>query len=99
MRQVAGRLKVDLSQYQSLEAFASFGGAELDKATRDQLNRGKRIMEVLKQPVFSPMSIEKQVAIIYAVNNGYLDDVPVEKIKAFETGFLKFMELHFMRPG
>jgi F-type H+/Na+-transporting ATPase subunit alpha len=91
MRQVAGRLKMDISQYQSLEAFASFGGAELDKATRDQLNRGKRIIEVLKQPVFSPMSIDKQVAIIYAVINGYLDDIPVEKIRAFETGFLKFM--------
>jgi F-type H+/Na+-transporting ATPase subunit alpha len=92
MRQVAGRLKIDLSQYQSLEAFASFGGAELDKATRDQLNRGKRIIEVLKQPVFTPMSIEKQVAIIYAVNNGYLDDIPVDKVRAFETAFLKFME-------
>jgi F-type H+-transporting ATPase subunit alpha len=92
MRQVASRLKGELSQYQALEAFASFGGAELDKATRDQLNRGKRIIEVLKQPVFSPISIEKQVVILYAVNNGYLDDVPVEKIKDFETGMLNFME-------
>jgi F-type H+-transporting ATPase subunit alpha len=95
MKQVAGRLKMDISQYQALEAFASFGGAELDKATRDQLNRGKRIIELLKQPVFSPMSIDKQVAIIYAVNNGYLDDIPVEKVRAFETGFLKFMETTF----
>jgi F-type H+/Na+-transporting ATPase subunit alpha len=92
MKQVAGRLKGELSQYQSLEAFASFGGAELDKATRDQLNRGKRIIEVLKQPVFSPVSLEKQVTILYAVNNGYLDDVPVEKIHAFETGLHRFLE-------
>ena len=95
MRQVAGRLKMDISQYQALEAFASFGGADLDKATRDQLNRGKRIIEILKQPVFSPMAIEKQVAIIYAVNNGYLDDIPVEKVRTFETEFLKFMETSF----
>lgn len=92
MKQVAGRLRIDLSQYQALEAFASFGGAELDKATRDQLNRGKRITEVLKQPVFTPMSIEKQVAILYAVVNGYLDDIPVEKIKEFEAGFHRFLE-------
>lgn len=92
MRRVSARLKGDLSQYQSLEAFASIGGAELDKATRDQLNRGKRLIEVLKQPVFSPMSMEKQVAILYAANNGFLDDVPVEKIKAFESGLLKFLE-------
>ena len=95
MRKIAGRLKMDISQYQSLEAFASFGGADLDKATRDQLNRGKRIIEILKQPVFSPMSIEKQIAIIYAVINGYLDDIPVEKVRDFETGFLKFMESSF----
>jgi F-type H+-transporting ATPase subunit alpha len=95
MRKIAGRLKMDISQYQALEAFASFGGADLDKATRDQLNRGKRIIEILKQPVFSPMSIEKQVAIIYAVINGYLDDIPIEKVRAFESGFLKFMETNF----
>jgi F-type H+/Na+-transporting ATPase subunit alpha len=92
MRQVAGRLKGELSQYQALEAFASFGGAELDKATRDQLNRGKRIIEVLKQPVFSPMSIEKQVTILFAVNNGFLDDVPLEKTGAFETGLHNYLK-------
>jgi F-type H+/Na+-transporting ATPase subunit alpha len=95
MKKVAGRLKGDLSQYQALEAFASFGGAELDKATRDQLNRGKRIIEVLKQPVFSPVPLNNQVTIIYAVNNGYLDDIPVEKIKDFESGFHKFMGTSF----
>jgi len=92
MKQIAGRLKIDLSQFQALEAFASFGGADLDKATRDQINRGKRIIEVLKQPVFSPVSLEKQVTIVYAVTNGFLDDVPVEKIRAFEAAFHKFME-------
>ena len=92
MKQVAGRLKIDLSQFQALEAFASFGGSDLDKATRDQINRGKRIIEVLKQPVFSPMSLEKQVAIIYAVTNGYLDDIAIEKVRASETAFHKFME-------
>ncbi len=92
MRQVAGRLRIDLSQYQALEAFASFGGAELDKATQDQLNRGRRIVEILKQPVFSPMSIDKQVVMLYAVINGYVDDIPVEKIRAFENGFYSFLE-------
>ena len=95
MRQVAGRLKVDLAQYQSLEAFASFGGAELDKATRDQLNRGKRIVEVLKQPVFSPLSVERQVVILYSVLNGYTDDIAVEKLKSYETGFLRFLDTTF----
>ena len=77
MKQVAGRLKVDLSQYQSLEAFASFGGADLDQATKKQLNRGKRIVEILKQPVYSPMSLQHQVAILYSVINGYLDDIEI----------------------
>ena len=91
MKKVASRLKGDISQFQSLEAFASFGGAELDKATRDQLNRGRRIIEVLKQPVFSPLALDKEVAILYAVNNGYLDDIPIEKIKSFESGFFAFL--------
>jgi len=95
MKQVAGRLKGDISQYQALEAFTSIGGVDLDKATRDQLNRGKRLTEILKQPVFSPMSLEKQVAIIYTVNNAYMDDIPVEKIREFESGFIKFLETSF----
>jgi F-type H+-transporting ATPase subunit alpha len=95
MRQVAGRLKVDLAQYQSLEAFASFGGAELDKATRDQLNRGKRIVEILKQPVFTPMSVERQVAVLYSVLNGYTDDIAVEKIRSYESALLRFLDTTF----
>jgi len=91
MKQVAGRLKGDISQYQALEAFASLGGADLDKATRDQLNRGKKITEVLKQTVFVPMSLENQVAILYAAVNGYLDDIDANKVKAFENGFLEYL--------
>jgi F-type H+-transporting ATPase subunit alpha len=92
MKQVAGRLRIELSQFRALEAFAQFGGAELDKATRDQINRGQRIVEVLKQPVFSPLPVEKQSVIIFAVINGYLDDIPVNKVHDFESGFQKYME-------
>ena len=99
MRQVAGRLKLELAQYRSLEAFAQFGTSELDKATRTQLERGRRITEVLKQPLYSPVPVEKQVMILYAAINNYLDDVPVEKITAFETGFLSFMETNHPEIG
>ncbi len=92
MRQVAGRLRIDMAQYRELAAFAQFGTADLDKATRSQLERGQRITEVLKQPQYVPMSLDKEVTILYAVTNGYLDDVPVERISAFEQGFHRFME-------
>jgi len=92
MRQVAGRLRLDLAQFRELQAFAQFGAADLDKATRDQLERGRCITEVLKQPQYSPMSLGKQVMILYAVTNGYLDDVPVDKIIACEGDFHRFME-------
>ena len=92
MRQVAGRLRIDMAQYRELAAFAQFGTADLDKATRSQLERGQRITEVLKQPQFVPMSLDKEVTILYAVTNGYLDDVPLEKIAASEQGFHRFME-------
>ena len=92
MRQVAGKLRLDLAQCRELQAFAQFGAADLDKATRDQLERGRRITEVLKQPQYSPMSLGKQVMILYAVTNGYLDDVPVDKIIACEGDFQRFME-------
>ncbi len=75
MRQVAGRLRLDLAQYRELQAFAQFGTAELDAATRHQLERGQRITEVLKQPQYEPMPLCQQVEILYAVVNGYLDDV------------------------
>jgi F-type H+/Na+-transporting ATPase subunit alpha len=92
MRQVAGRLRIDMAQYRELAAFAQFGTADLDKATRFQLERGQRITEVLKQPQYVPMSLDKEVTILYAVTHGYLDDVPVENISAFEQGFHRFME-------
>ncbi len=92
MRQVAGKLRLDLAQFRELQAFAQFGAADLDKATRDQLQRGRRITEVLKQPQYSPMSLGKQVMILYAVTNGYLDDVPVDKIIACGEDFHRFME-------
>ena len=92
VRKVAGRLRIDLAQYRDLAAFAQFGTAELDKATRFQLDRGQRLSEVLKQPLYHPVSMEKQVLILYAGINGYLDDVTVDKIKAFEADFFKFMD-------
>jgi F-type H+-transporting ATPase subunit alpha len=90
MKQVAGRLRLDLAQYRELEAFAQFG-SELDQATQRQLARGERIVEVLKQPQFQPVPVEQQVLIIYAVTNGFLDDVPVPEIRAWESGFQQFM--------
>jgi F-type H+-transporting ATPase subunit alpha len=91
MKQVAGKLKLDMSQFRSLAAFAQFGTAELDKATKDQLERGQRIIEILKQPLYVPMSMASQVMILYAALNGYLDDVPLAKIAAFESVFHRFM--------
>ena len=90
MKQVAGRLRLDLAQYRELEAFSQFG-SELDQATQKQLARGERVVEVLKQPQYLPMPVERQVMVIFAVTNGYLDDVAPEHIKVWEQGFLDFM--------
>lgn len=92
MKQVAGQLRLSLAQYRELAAFAQFGTSDLDRATREQLERGRRTVEVLKQDQYVPMSLEKMVSILYAVTNGYLDDVPVEKVCDFENQFLQFME-------
>ncbi len=92
MRQVAGRLRLDLAQYRELQAFAQFGAAELDAATRHQLERGRRVTEVLKQPQYEPMPLYQQVEILYAVVNGLLDDVPADKVRDFEAAFHRFME-------
>jgi len=92
MRQVAGRLRMELAQYRELAAFAQFGTAELDRATRSQLERGQRLSEVLKQGQYVPMPVEKQVMILYAAISGYLDDVAVEKLGDFEAAFHRFME-------
>jgi F-type H+-transporting ATPase subunit alpha len=91
MRQVAGTLRLDLAQYRELAAFAQFG-SDLDKATLNQLNRGRRLVEVLKQPQYQPLPVEKQVAIIYAATNGYLDPVPVESVRAYEADLYKFLD-------
>lgn len=91
MKQVAGKLKLDLAQFRELAAFAQFG-SDLDKATREQLDRGQRLTELLKQPQFEPMRLDRQVMILYAATNGYIDDVPVEKVRAFETAFLRYMD-------
>ncbi|MGE5619384.1 MAG: F0F1 ATP synthase subunit alpha [Sphingomonadaceae bacterium] len=91
MKQVAGRLKGDLAQFRELQAFAQFG-SDLDKVTKAQIDRGMRITEVLKQPQYVPVPMEKQVMSLYAVTNGFLDDVPVEKVGAWEAGFLQFMD-------
>jgi F-type H+-transporting ATPase subunit alpha len=91
MKQVAGMLRLALAQYRELAAFAQFG-SDLDKVTQQQLNRGARLTEILKQPPFSPLPVEKQVLIIYAGNNGYLDDVAIEHVQKFEEELYKFME-------
>ena len=91
MKSVAGKLKMAMAQYRELAAFAQFGTAELDKATRLQIERGQRIQEVLKQPQYVPMAVENQVIILYAVINGYIDDVPTNKVVGFENGLLRSM--------
>jgi F-type H+-transporting ATPase subunit alpha len=90
MKQVAGRLRLDLAQFRELEAFTQFA-TELDPATQRQLDRGVRTVEVLKQPQFRPMTVEQQVMILFTVTNGFLDDVPVESIREWERGFHEFM--------
>ena len=91
MRQVAGQLKLDMAQFQELAAFAQFG-TELDAATRAQLDRGQRVQEILKQPQYEPTPLGNQVMIIYAVTNGYLDDVPVREIKPWENAFHRWID-------
>jgi F-type H+-transporting ATPase subunit alpha len=91
MKKVAGTLRLDLAQYRELAAFSQFG-SDLDKATQAQLNRGARLMELLKQPQYKPLSAEKQVAIIYVGTNGHLDEYPTSAIRGFEDQFFAFME-------
>ncbi len=98
MKQVAGRLRLDLAQYRELEAFAEFG-SELDKASQQQLARGARVVEILKQPQFRPMPVEQQVISIYAVTGGYLDPFPVEDAKRFESEFLQYMDTRHSEVG
>jgi len=96
MRQVAGSLKLDLAQYRELAAFAQFG-SDLDKATQSQLNRGQRLVEVLKQKQFSPLPFSKQILIIYAGTNGFLDDLAVDQVRDFEAELYKYVDT--VNPG
>ena len=91
MKKVAGTLRLDLAQYRELEAFAKFG-SDLDKSTLDQLTRGERMVEILKQNQYVPMAVEKQVAIIFAASKGYLDDIDVEKVADFEAGLFEYLD-------
>ena len=92
MRGVAGRLRLDLAQYRELVTFAQFGTADLDRATRAQLERGQRATEVLKQGQNVPLAMEQQVAILFALVNGHLDDVELPRIGAFGDGFRAYMD-------
>ena len=94
MKSVAGRLRLDLAQFRAMEAFAQFG-SDLDAATQQQLARGERTAEILKQPQYQPMPVESQVIAIYAVTNGFRDDVAVEEVRAWELGFHEFIESKF----
>jgi len=91
MRQVAGTLRLDLAQYRELAAFAQFG-SDLDKATQDQLNRGRRLVEILKQPQYEPLPVEKQILVIFAGTNGYLDSIDVPQIRAYEKELYQYVE-------
>ena len=92
IRRVAGRLRLDLAQYRELATFAQFGTADLDRATLAQLERGQRSVEILKQPQYQPMSLDKEVLILYVVNSGELDDIPLPRCREFEQQFLQYME-------
>ncbi|NES93918.1 MAG: F0F1 ATP synthase subunit alpha [Desertifilum sp. SIO1I2] len=91
MKKVAGKLKLELAQYDDLAAFAQFA-SDLDKATKDQLARGQRLRELLKQPQFSPLSVAEQVALVYAGINGYMDDIPVDKVAAYAKGLRDYLK-------
>ena len=91
MKKVAGKLRLDLAQYRELAAFAQFG-SDLDEATQKQINRGSRLTELLKQDQFQPLKMEEQVVALYAGVNGYLDDIAVTSVKAFEKGLVEYLE-------
>ncbi len=98
MKQVAGRLRLDLAQFREMAAFAQFG-SDLDKASLAQLNRGRHLTEILKQNQYQPLPVEKQIIIIFAGNNGYLDDLAVEDCRAFESGLYEFLDSSYPNIG
>src|SRR5574341_96385 len=95
MRQVAGTLRLDLAQYRELAAFAQFGSSDLDKATQQQLNRGARLVELLKQPQYQPLPVEQQVAVVFAGTQGLLDEVAVADVREYEAEFHRFMTTRY----
>ncbi|MCC7125163.1 MAG: F0F1 ATP synthase subunit alpha [Acidobacteria bacterium] len=95
MRQVAGTLRLDLAQYRELAAFAQFGSSDLDKATQQQLNRGARLVEILKQPQYQPIPVEQQVVVVYAGTNGFFDNIAVADVQRAETDLHRFMTTRF----
>src|SRR5687768_16471476 len=95
MKKVAGRIKGEIAQYREMAAFAQFG-SDLDATTQRLLNRGARLTELLKQPQFSPLKMEEQVAVIYAGVNGYLDPIAVNRVRAFEDGLLTLLRTKHM---
>jgi F-type H+-transporting ATPase subunit alpha len=97
MRQVAGSLRLDLAQYRELAAFAQFGSSDLDKATQQQLNRGARLVEILKQPQYQPLAVEKQVVIVYVATKGFLDSVAIEDVRRYEEDLYRFLETRHPR--
>ena len=98
MKAVAGRLRLDLAQYRELEAFSAFA-SDLDAATKKQLDRGARTVEILKQPQYQPMPVEKQVASIFAVTNGFLDGIPVSEVRRWEREFHELMDTQMPQVG
>jgi F-type H+-transporting ATPase subunit alpha len=91
MKQIAGRLRLDLAQYRELAAFAQFG-SDLDKASLAQLNRGRHMVEILRQGQYQPLPVEKQIVVIFAATNGYLDDLPIEQCRKFEEKLYGFVD-------
>jgi F-type H+-transporting ATPase subunit alpha len=91
MKKIAGSLKLDLAAYRELEAFAQLG-TELDKATQRQLDRGARLVELLKQPQYKPMPVEQETMVVYAGTQGFLDDVPVNRVLEFQNAFLSYID-------
>lgn len=98
MKQVASRLRLDMAAYRDLAAFAQFG-SDLDKSTQQQLNRGQRLQEILKQPQYEPISLEEEVIVLFAGVNGYADPIPVEKVKRWEQDLLRYMENNHPQIG
>jgi F-type H+-transporting ATPase subunit alpha len=98
MKQVAGRLRLDMAAFRELAAFAQFG-SDLDKATLSQLNRGRRMQEILKQPQYEPVSLEHQVMIIFAATQGFADEVPVEAMNQWQGDLVRFLDLSYPEVG